>query len=903
MVEQAIQEAKAQSQARDKAQIASANTGRISVGKHFKYVSKEARRQGVARLMYEDMVRRAERKLSELERKSHAEIQDAEARAEELAKELFHTPGTLLTEDEMARMKTESGCTARPMPKCYTPTFERFRTIDGLCNNIDFPFTGAAETELARLIPSQYEDGISQLRGHIQATGSNILKDPFSPPNPSARLISETIIRNVSEDEELSHMLMQWGQFVDHDITLVPVLENKPECRDLGCTFTDICEPIQVPDRDPVFGVETSNNANCLPFSRSLASCEDGEKPAEPSSLPGIQPREQLNDLTSFLDASTVYGSDDELALKIRGPSGGLLLEGEDFPGTMPALPKVTQADNKRTIGEGTFVDCPSELPECFLAGEFRVNEQIALTVMHTIWFREHNRIARELGSLNPQWKDERIYQETRKIIGALVQKITFSDFLPRVLGKKVFDIVVGPFLGDFDPTVDPSINNAFATAAFRFGHTLIRPFFDRLGSDFMSIAQGPLNLLNAFFEPDQFRESFGTDPILRGLLTQNSRRVDEFLAKVLTSDLFREGMDLASLNIQRGRDHGLPSYLTWQRFCQSRFPTLSPNAEPTFANGLTQVRFVSTYGSLDTVDLWIGGLAEERLEGSLLGPTFACLFGITFSNLRAGDRFFYQNPGQFDAEQLKSIESDSLSRVICDNSDNIDSIQPDAFLAGTATSRVPCTQLPRVDLSLWQEGNCYISVEVSGTGPDKLQVNSFSRVNKPSFVFFYEVFRLGGRGCLPFICPTRLTGSDVVVFVPRPNNVDITANSLLPADSVASDDIYRGILTAAVVDNPLSGLFRDLASCQLSSSTGIKIFSSGAVANLEANLMQQNNRITAESPSTTENLPPEIRDILLEPYAPATTAAAKLESNEDEAEAEAQLMSDLEEALNALEA
>ena len=263
----------------------------------------------------------------------------------------------------------------------------------------------------------------------------------------------------------------------------------------------------------------------------------------------------------------------------------------------------------------------------------------------------------------------------------------TTTIYLPKIFGKRIYDIVVGEF-DTYDPRINPGVNNAFSTAAYRYGHTLIRPFFDRLDSSYQNTGTGPLELSQVFFNPDQFPASFGTDPLTRGLITQTSRRVDEFLSTVLTSNLFRTHLDLASLNIQRGRDHGLPPYLTWQRYCKEAFPEL---IDARFENVLTYVRFLELYGSLDTLDLWVGGLAEEREAGSLLGPTFACLFGITFANIRDGDRFYFKADGVFETAQRESIEQHSLAAIICDNGDSIDQLQEDVFLSGQP--RVPCSR------------------------------------------------------------------------------------------------------------------------------------------------------------------------------------------------------------------
>lgn len=774
------------------------------LSRFFKKPSKDARKQGKARLKYKEIVQRAERKLFEMKRAKVAKTQGTEAKAESLAEMLFHTPGSMLTAQEIGRAwEAAGGKEFERVISCNFPTVNIFRTIDGTCNNLQKPLLGSSGTAFKRLVPPVYEDGINSLRGTLQAQNKFPTFSPFLPPNPSARFISETVILNISQDElPFTHILMQWGQFLDHDLDLGPELEE--ECE--GCKFTEVCQPIRVPDLDRSFGIGTPNNGTCLPFRRSVPVIE----PKKPLTF---NPEEQLNDITSFIDGSMVYGSRLEQSLPIRLFQGGLLLEGIRFPGKQPSLP----------IDTKMLVQCPNRM-DCFLCGEVRCNEQFSLTIMHTLWFREHNRCARELAKINPFWGDEKLYQTCRKIVGALIQKITFTDYLPKVLGYKNFDLFIGPYRGYF-PLVDPSIPNGFATAAYRYGHSLVRPFFDRLNENFLPLPIGPLNLVDMFFRPDQFRKSFGTDPLMRGWVSTNSRRMDEFVNSVLTTQLFQTplspGLDLASLNMQRGRDHGLSPYLVYRNFCFEKFGIAS-----SFENDLTLVRFLKLYGSLETLDVWIGGLAEERLRDGLLGATFSCIFGLTFKGVREGDRFFWLKPGVFTPEQRRSIARDSISRVICDNSDGIDFIQPDAFLSNQ--TRVSCSRLGRVDLSLFRDEVCYIRAEMRPRSFLAL-LSIFSRSTKPEFDFINERIPSSSKNefeCMQVQCPTKTVPTEIMIFtsnklLPRTR---LVPNKLLPTNNAGFNlpGVYRASLPRSLFTTGGQGLFMDLQSCERSSEVGL---------------------------------------------------------------------------------
>lgn len=201
------------------------------------------------------------------------------------------------------------------------------------------------------------------------------------------------------------------------------------------------------------------------------------------------------------------------------------------------------------------------------------MSEVSHLIGVHTIWVREHNRIADRLTTLNPSWDDETLYQETRRIVSALIQHITYNEWLPIVLGDAIMTkyhlkVLPSGFYNQYDETVNPATTSITATAAMRFGHTLVSPVFRVLRKDYSEGTTPALTLRSLFFRTNFY--VMHEQGLMRGLLTDPSQNMDPFVTFDLTNRLFEtthdNGMDLAAFNIQRGRDHGLPSYNEWRR-------------------------------------------------------------------------------------------------------------------------------------------------------------------------------------------------------------------------------------------------------------------------------------------------------------------------------------------------
>ena len=330
---------------------------------------------------------------------------------------------------------------------------------------------------------------------------------------------------------------------------------------------------------------------------------------------------------------------------------------------------------------------CDEDTEEkCFFAGDFRVNEQPNLIVIHTVFLREHNRIVGILSELNPTWDGERLYQEARRITVAHYQHIVYHEWLPIVLGKnmmKSFGLLTlsSGYSTDYSDSFDPRINNEFASAAFRFGHSLITGDFAMKPT---KGSQGSFSLREMFFNPMDMNSSDTFDGLVRGLTEEETRAWDSNFVEDIRNHLFEAskdggGFDLVAINIQRGRDHGVPGYTKYLEICGG---TNVQDWED--LRGLMKPEHISrlqkAYRSVEDVDLFVGGFLEDAHEDSMIGPVFKCIIGDQFARLKKGDRFFYDlgtDPNsRFSELQLKEIRKVSLGRILCENTE-LDSIQP----------------------------------------------------------------------------------------------------------------------------------------------------------------------------------------------------------------------------------
>ncbi len=468
------------------------------------------------------------------------------------------------------------------------------------------------------------------------------MSTPAGDDRPSARELSNAVsdqITTVPNGAGLTDAAWLWGQFIDHDISIT---ENASPAEPFN---------IPVPTGDPDFD----------PFGTGNVEIGLNRSTFEHDSVP----REQINQITAWIDGGMVYGSDQERSDALREFEGGRLKLTDDQ----------LLIFNEEGLPNAGITGTPEEQARLFLAGDVRANENSALSAMHTLWAREHNRIADQLAWENPDLNDEQLFQQAREIVTAEIQVITYSEFLPAILG----DGAVADYTG-YDSSVDPTIANEFSTAAYRFGHTMLTDTLQRLNSDGTTIDAGHLELKDAFFNTRHILD-YGIDSLLKGVTSQAANEIDTQVVDAVRNFLFGPpgagGFDLASLNIQRGRDHGVADYN--QTRIDIGLDPVSDFDEITSDTGL-QDRLRDLYGSVDQIDLWVGGLAEDHVDGSSLGETFQTIIVDQFTRLRDGDRFWYENI--LDSDEIAEVESTTLADVIERNTD-VYGLQDNVFLLG----------------------------------------------------------------------------------------------------------------------------------------------------------------------------------------------------------------------------
>lgn len=541
-----------------------------------------------------------------------------------------------------------AGTAPRPAGAQFITTpLVKYRSIDGTGNNRANSDWGSAGSHFLRMMSVAYADGIS------------------APPDaglPNPRAVSNAVCAqaaSIPNNEGYSDYLWQWGQFIDHDLTMT-FSQTPPE------PFN-----IPVPAGDPYFD-PAGTGTQVIELTRSQYVMDAGV-------------RQQVNSNTSYIDASMVYGSDLPRSMELRALDGTGMLK--TSPGGL--LPYNTHG----------FRNLPDDHdPTMFLAGDVRANEQLGLTAIHTLFVREHNFYASAIHSMMRRLDDETVYQMARAIVSAEIQAITYREFLPTLLGPSALRRYDG-----YHPDVNATIENEFATGTFRIGHTLLSPQLLRVDRRLRTIPAGNVPLKDAFFTPSTFVSGGGPDPLLRGLATQRAQEFDAYVVDGVRNFLFGPpgagGFDLPSLNLQRGREHGIPRYNDAR--VEMGMPRATNFSDISSDPGV-QARLASVYASVDDVDFWIGAISEDHHPGAVVGELAFRVVKTQFERLRDGDRLWYQIA--LPPLLVQWVEHQTLATIIRRNTGIGREIPDDAFHVRDArlAAELPVSEArPRSDFAI----------------------------------------------------------------------------------------------------------------------------------------------------------------------------------------------------------
>ncbi len=549
------------------------------------------------------------------------------------------------------------------------------RTADGGNNDGDNDPNndrGTHDAPFVRVTTSSYVDGIGQIPDQSPGVGA---ATPTTLPAP--RAVSDAVMAQGDVDIPNAAGLNEFFQFFGQALT------------------HDVAEAATGASGDPPLFPAG------LPFPFGRTPYENG--------TPETGPRQQINEETSFLDLSMVYGNTQTMQDLVRadlfdaqgnsiGQSAKLLMGAN---GLLPTIKDVGEDSGKTSLevlaifrpdGFGGLPDPatpgldPASFENSYFAGDNRVNQTPLLISHQTLWAKNHNYWVDELAKKNPGWSQDQLFEAARALNEANWQRVVYDEYLPKLLGENALSEYQG-----YKSNVDPSVINEWTTVAFRFGHDQSsqnqRPLTEGGGlASFTQFTFALFTLSEAFAAgADGVRTEEELNAWIRGQLSAHTQEIDGLVVDGNRNALFGIGatVDLEVFDILRARDHGvwnyndlrdglgLSSYASFDEFGA--------------ANGVDAARLQAlkdVYGNdIEKLDSIVGGLLEKKHLDSQLGETFTKLNIMQFEALRDGDRFFYEERLKDSPELLKQIESTSMADIIERNTD-IDYIYRDAFAA-----------------------------------------------------------------------------------------------------------------------------------------------------------------------------------------------------------------------------
>jgi hypothetical protein len=448
---------------------------------------------------------------------------------------------------------------------------------------------------------------------------------------------------------------------------------------------------VTMPYRDTFFGGRDNRTFQVYAYSFSV----DPDRAVQSIKLPNdanvevlaldvtpTDPRQQIQADTSFIDGSQIYGSDPAKADALRTHSGGRLKDSTQGGAEFLPFNNTTNFTTPIDMANDAHLVPDSQL---YAAGDRRANETSQLISMHTLFLREHNRLADQFAAANPTWTDEQIYQAARRQVGAELEVIVYNEWIPALLGPNALPAYTG-----YKPNVNPGIANEFSTAMFRFAHSQLDNDVERKNNDGTDDPAGSIPLDQSFFDPNLIHlpattdpvtglTSTGISPILKGAASANAQNVDLLAVRSVRNFLFGPpgagGTDLIARDIQRGRDHGLTDYNSMR--AAYGLPKVTSFAQIT-SDPTVQQELQQVYGNVNNIDAFVGALAEDHAPGAAVGPLTRAVLVNQFTRTRDGDRFFYLN--QFSGTELQNLLANTSLAKIIERDTAVNNLQADVF-------------------------------------------------------------------------------------------------------------------------------------------------------------------------------------------------------------------------------
>ncbi len=664
----------------------------------------------------------------------------------------------LLVGTQVPAAATDAGTLAIPV-----------QSLDGSGNNVANPDWGRGGTPYSRVAPARYADGRSQ---------------PVSGPNSrfASNRVFNDIAQNLFSERQVTAWGWTWGQFLDHTFGLREGrLATDPDGEVRNIPF-DAGDPME----------EFENDLGNIGFVRSF-----------PAPGTGVDnPRQQINTVSSYVDAAAVYGGTGQRLDWLREGSvdgnpannNGRLLLPDNFLPRRDARGNAAAAPAMEI--DGVLRRTPNR---AMVAGDARANENLFLTATHTLFAREHNRI---VNSLPSSLTEEQKFQIARRVVIAEQQYVTYNEWLP-AMGVSL------PAYGGYRSNVNATLSNEFATVGYRV-HSMIHGEME-VAAEAGRYTEAQLNAFRAqgievveeddevelviplnrgFFNPDLV-PGIGLAELLQSIGGEPQYKNDEMIDNQLRSVLFQipvsgnpgclDGptlpqcfdavVDLGAIDIERGRDHGMPTYNQLRQAyglpAKTSFTAITGETSSSFPPGtgpdnpgslefssLTDVfsaevdrnneealegtptnfrraaplaaRLQSLYGNVNNVDAFVGALAEPHSSASDLGELQRAIWAREFTRLRDGDRFFYGNdPGLAEIRSRYGIDfRRGLGDIIAQNAGipRAD-LPPNVFFDGGLVPPSAC----RVSYTIFDQWSTGFRADLTITNTGSVPLNNWA--------------------------------------------------------------------------------------------------------------------------------------------------------------------------------